>query len=487
MSTHAMKILTHLLTAAIGVTFAGAVAGAATAAASTAAANTAAPTPVAATNAVSATGTASAAGTAGGPAGPQAPAAPAADASATPAQKLAQRGAYLARVGDCIACHSAPGKPAFAGGLPIDSGHGIIYSTNITPDKQQGIGNYTEQQFGDAMRKGVRADGTHLYPAMPYTSYAKVSDDDIKALFTYFQTSVKASAYAPPESKMGFPFNQRWGMVFWNFFFADDKPFKPQPGWSAQVRNGAYLVEGLGHCSTCHTARGVALNEKASNSGSAKFLAGGELNDWPVPSLRGLPRWDQAAIVDYLQTGRNKNSAVAGEMTAVVAHSTSHMTASDLNDIAVYLKTLSPAPVRSADVKPQGRDATVKKLSAASNLTLGERLYLDNCSACHFVTGKGATRVFPELDGASVINAENPTALLSVILEGARTPSTDKAPSVLVMPGFGKRLDDSEAAALATFLRQGWGNTAGAVSERDVGKVRAKLNDAKKQTAALEK
>nr|WP_315397933.1 cytochrome c [uncultured Duganella sp.] len=445
MSTHPMKTLTLLLSAAIGVAGAG---------------HAAADAPTATT----------------APAATQ-PAAKAAMPAAPPpaGQTLAQRGAYLARVGDCIACHSAPGKPAFAGGLPIDSGHGIIYSTNITPDKQHGIGAYSEQQFADAVRKGVRADGTHLYPAMPYTSYAKVNDKDIKALYAYFQTAVKADAYVPPASTMGFPFNQRWGMALWNFFFADGKPFKPQPGWSAQVRNGAYLVEGLGHCSSCHTPRGFAINEKASNSGEAKFLAGGELNDWPVPSLRGLPRWDQAAIVDYLQTGRNKNSAVAGEMTAVVQHSTSHMTAADLNDIAAYLKALPPASAAGAAVKAQGRDATVKKLSAAVNLTLGERLYLDNCSACHFVTGKGATRVFPELDGATVINADNPTALIGVMLHGARTPSTDKAPSVLVMPGFGKRLSDSEAAALATFLRQGWGNTAGAVSERDVAKVRTRL------------
>lgn len=396
-------------------------------------------------------------------------------ATTAPGETLAQRGAYLARAGDCIACHSAPGKPAFAGGLAIDSGHGIIYSTNITPDKQHGIGKYTEQQFADAVRKGVRADGTHLYPAMPYTSYAKVSDQDIKALYAYFQGSVKPAAYAPPASQMSFPFNLRWGMAFWNYFFADDKPFKAQPGWSAQVRNGAYLVEGLGHCSSCHTPRGFAMNEKAGDSSSPKFLAGGELNDWPVPSLRGMPHWSQAAIVDYLQTGRNKNSAVAGEMTAVVEHSTSHLSQGDLNDIAAYLKALPPAPARGAAVKAQGHDATVKKLSAAVGLTLGERLYLDNCAACHFVTGKGATRVFPELDGATVVNAENPTALLHVMLAGARTPSTDKAPSVLVMPGFGKRLSDGEAAALATFVRQGWGNTAAAVSEKDVAKVRARL------------
>ncbi|MPQ56823.1 c-type cytochrome [Duganella sp. FT27W] len=396
-------------------------------------------------------------------------------AHAAPAETLVQRGAYLARAGDCIACHSAPGKPAFAGGLAIDSGHGIIYSTNITPDKQHGIGAYTEQQFADAVRKGVKPDGTHLYPAMPYTSYAKVNDADIKALYAYFQAGVKPSAYAPPATNMDFPFNLRWGMGVWNFMFASDQPFKAQPGWSAQVRNGAYLVEGLGHCSSCHTPRGFAMNEKASDSSEAKFLAGGDLNGWPVPSLRGLPRWNEAAIVDYLQTGRNTTSAVAGEMTAVVEHSTAHLNDTDLHAIAAYLKTLPPAAPRTATVQAQGVAATAKKLTAATNLTLGERLYLDNCAACHFVTGKGAARVFPVLDGATVANADSPAALIHVIMQGARTPSTDKAPSILVMPGFGKRLDDREVAALASFVRQGWSNTGAPVTEREVAKVRAKV------------
>jgi mono/diheme cytochrome c family protein len=397
-------------------------------------------------------------------------------AQAAPDQALIQRGEYLARAGDCIACHSAAGKPAFAGGLAIDSGHGIIYSTNITPDKQKGIGAWTEQQFADAVRKGVKPDGTHLYPAMPYTSYAKVNDADIKALYAFFQSGVKPSTYAPPATSMNFPFNMRWGMGVWNYFFADTKPFVAQTGWSDKVTKGAYLVEGLGHCSSCHTPRGFAMNEKASNSGQDKFLAGGELNDWPVPSLRGLPRWSETQIVDYLQTGRNNGAAVAGEMTAVVEHSTAHLKDDDLQAIAAYLKQLPPAPPRGPAVKPQGKEETARKLTAAVNLTLGERLYLDNCAACHFVNGKGASRVFPELDGATVINADNPTALVNVILHGARTPSTDKAPSILVMPGFSRRLSDSEAASLATFLRQGWTNSADSVSERDVAKIRAKAH-----------
>jgi mono/diheme cytochrome c family protein len=396
-------------------------------------------------------------------------------AQAATDQALVRRGEYLARAGDCMACHSAAGKPAFAGGLAIDSGHGIIYSTNITPDKKLGIGNYTEKQFADAVRKGMRADGTHLYPAMPYPSYAKVSDDDMHALYAYFMAGVKPVAAATPATSMSFPFNIRWGMGLWNYFFTSDQPFKAQTGWSGQVTRGAYLVEGLGHCGSCHTPRGVAMNEKALDSASSSFLAGGELNGWPVPSLRGMPRWNEQDIVDYLQTGRNKGASVAGEMTAVVQHSTSHLQEQDLKAIAAYLKPLSPAPLPKSGVKPQGAQATVKKLSAAVNLSLGERLYLDNCAACHFVTGKGATRIFPELDGATVVNAGSPAALINVILAGARTPSTDKAPSILVMPGFGHRLSDSEAAELATFVRQGWGNHAEAVSERDVAKVRGKL------------
>nr|WP_315591473.1 cytochrome c [uncultured Cupriavidus sp.] len=388
---------------------------------------------------------------------------------------LVLRGAYLARVGDCMACHSAPGKPEYSGGLAIDSGHGTIYSTNITPDKQHGIGNYTEKQFADAVRKGVRADGTHLYPAMPYPNYAKVTDADIHALYTFFMSGVKASNAVPPETSMDFPFNLRWGMAVWNYVFASGKPFQPQAKWTDQVRLGAYLVEGLGHCSSCHTPRGVAMNEKADSSAEAQYLAGGELNGWPVPSLRGMPHWTNQDIVDYLLTGRNRTAAVAGEMTQVVAHSTSHMRSADLDAIAAYLKSLSPVPATSAAVKPQGTEATIRKLTAAKGLTLGERLYLDNCAACHFVTGKGATRVFPQLDGATVVNATSPAALVNVILAGAATPSTAKAPSVLVMPGFAHRMNDAEVAALASFLRQGWSNRAAAVSERNVKAMRSTL------------
>lgn len=389
-------------------------------------------------------------------------------------QALLIKGEYLSRIGDCMACHSVPGRPAYSGGLPIDSSVGTIYSTNITPDKQHGIGNYSETDFANAVRQGVLPDGTHLYPAMPYPAYAKISDEDIRALYTYFMKGVSPSAMQAPSTSLSFPFNQRWGMALWNMIFTSDAPFQPAPGWSPQVLRGAYLVESLGHCGSCHTARGFAMNEKGLSSADASFLAGGDLNGWLAPSLRGM-KWTTQDIVDYLSTGRNRFASVGGEMTSVVANSTSHLTDDDLASIAAYLKTLSPAPTAARSASPKGSDATIAKLTSAKDLTLGERLYLDNCAACHFVNGKGAPRVFPQLDGASLVNAENPTGLIHTILAGAQTPSTDRAPSILPMPGFARRLSNSEVAELATFLRGAWNNQAPAVTTEDVADVRENL------------
>jgi mono/diheme cytochrome c family protein len=390
---------------------------------------------------------------------------------------LIQHGEYLARAGDCMACHSAAGRKPFSGGLAIESGLGTIYSTNITPSTRAGIGNYTEAQFADALRKGVRADGTHLYPAMPYPSYAELTDADVHALYVYFMKGVAPSDDPAPLTKLSFPFNQRWGMALWNWAFVPGRPFVAPEGSNAEVQRGAYLVEGLGHCGSCHTPRGIAMNEKAFDGSDARYLAGGSLNGWSVPPLRGIAKWSRADIVDYLQMGRNSKASVAGEMTSVVYNSTSHLNDADLNAIAAYLQSLGGTATLSPTLSaaPSAASETAAHLTAAKDLTLGERLYLDNCSACHFVHGGGAPRVFPRLDGASVVNAKNPDALLHVMLAGAKTPSTAKAPSVLPMPGFAARLNDDEVAALATFVRSGWSNRASAVDAGEVRKVRATL------------
>ncbi|PYG46755.1 mono/diheme cytochrome c family protein [Pantoea sp. AG1095] len=388
--------------------------------------------------------------------------------------QLIKQGEYLSRLGDCMACHTVSGKGDYAGGLAIESNLGTIYSTNITPDKEHGIGNYSEQQFSDAVRKGVLPDGSRLYPAMPYPDYAKISDADMHALYVYFMKGVKPSSEQPPETDLSFPFSQRWGMRFWNWAFTSDKPFQPIGGASEEVNRGAYIVESLGHCGSCHTPRGLGMNEKALDSGDDQFLAGGSLNSWDVPSLRGLPRWSEQEIVDYLQTGRNDKAAVGGEMKSVIEHSSSHMTDADLKAIAAYLKFLGGNPPLQA-YNVQKQQATEAKLTAAKGLSEGERLYIDNCGACHFVTGKGAPGIFPELDQATIVNARDPSGLIHTILAGAQQPSTEKAPSTLAMPGFAKRLDDDQVAKLATFIRQGWSNSAPAVTKDQVAEVRKTL------------
>lgn len=410
-----------------------------------------------------------------------------------PDATLIAKGAYLARAGDCVACHTAPGGAPFAGGLGLDSDLGRIFSTNITPDKEHGIGAYSEAQFAVALRDGVRADGGHLYPAMPYTAYRKVTDADIHALYAYFMKAVAPVPTAAPKTALGFPFNQRWGMALWNLAFADKGTFQPDPAAAAEVNRGAYLVEGLGHCGSCHTPRGLGMQEKGYDARSDHFLTGGDLDGRAVPSLRtataaskGISRWSLDEIADYLGSGRNAHASVGGEMTSVVENSLAHLSDADLHAIAAYLKTIGSLapPTASPAADADKAKATTAKLTAAVSLTGGERLYLDNCGACHFVTGAGAARIFPALDGSSLVNADNPTGLLATILGGAATPSTERSPSVLPMPGFAKRLSDEEVATLATFLRSAWSNRATAVTAAQVTAVRAKLSPAVTAQAA---
>ncbi|WP_462402498.1 c-type cytochrome [Pseudomonas sp. Marseille-QA0332] len=393
--------------------------------------------------------------------------------------QLIDKGAYLARAGDCVACHTSHdgGKP-FAGGLGIASPIGTIYATNITPDADTGIGGWSYGQFERALRRGIGHDGSALYPAMPFPSYARVSDEDIQALYAYFMHGVEPVKQANKANDIPWPLSIRWPLAYWRALFSptpEALAAGQQAGGDAQLARGAYLVQGLGHCGSCHTPRALTMQEEGLDEQDGDYLAGAELNGWSVPALRGMPHWTEEEIVEYLGSGRNAKASVAGEMTDVVANSTSHMSDEDLQAIAAYLKSIDghARPYRHEASRSQ---ATTAKLTAAKDLDLGQRLYLDNCNACHFVSGEGASQIFPRLDGATVVNAENPTALIHLILAGASTPSTERAPSVLPMPGFAWRLSDAEVAELASFLRQGWSNQASAVTAEQVAQVRATLD-----------
>lgn len=402
-------------------------------------------------------------------AGTQAPAAN------DPQAQLVRQGEYLARAADCAACHTAPkGKP-FAGGLPIASPIGTIYSTNITPDKDTGIGNYSLEDFDKAVRHGVAKNGDTLYPAMPYTSYAKVRPADVKALYAYFMSGVQPVAQANKAADIPWPMSMRWPLSIWRKMFAPAVVADAASTDNDPISRGRYLVEGLGHCSACHTPRGFALQEKALTDDSTAFLSGGVVDNFLAKNLRGdvtdgLGNWSEGDITAFLKGGRNDHSAAFGGMTDVVQHSTQYMNDDDLTAIAKYLTTLKPV---DPNAKALAYDDTVAKaLRTGTDKSNGALTFLDNCAACHRSTGKGYTQTFPTLALSSTVNSADPTSLIHIVLRGGQMPWTKSAPTQYAMPGFDDRLTDQDVADVLTFVRSSWGNKAPAVTAAQVAKVR---------------
>ena len=389
------------------------------------------------------------------------------------------QGEYVMRLADCAACHTAEGGKPFAGGRPIESPLGTIWSSNITPDPDHGIGQYTLDEVRAALVDGIRQDGRHLYPAMPYENYRKLSEEDIRALYAYFMHEVPPVPVSPPATDLTFPFDQRWGLRLWNWVALGEAGDHPHMG-DPLLDRGAYLVEGPGHCGACHSPRNLVMAQDGLRAGDPGFLTGGELDGWSVPPLTGpgsaVAGWSTDDMKLFFATGRNAHAAVLGEMSLVIDESTQYWTEGDLNALAAYLQHLNPAPAAPRS-DPAAVDRTAAMLTAATDLSEGARLYLDNCNACHFANGKGADEVFPELAGSSLVNAPKPTGLIDVILRGSTLPSTGLRPYRLRMPGFGNRLSDAEVAELATFVRSAWGNTGGAVDAAQVAAHREKLTE----------
>ncbi len=381
---------------------------------------------------------------------------------------------YVMRTADCAACHTAEDGDRFAGGRPIESPMGTIYSSNITPDPVTGIGNYTLDQFRSVLYDGMRADGAHLYPAMPYANYRRLTEEDVRALYAYFMDQVEPVSNEVPETNLAFPFDQRWGIRAWKWVALGDAGFTP-PFDDDQLNRGAYLVEGPGHCGACHSRRNTFFAQAGYAAEDDAFLSGGVIAGWTAPDLRGArsapQEWSREDLVAFLGSGRNSHAAVTGEMTLVIAESLQYLTNEDMEAVAAYLRHIGldgPASGSPPEREPETGDAEAILIAAEPGLDLGPRLYLDNCNACHFANGMGADEVFPELDGNSLVTADKSTGLISMILYGAALPSTAERPARLRMPGFGDRLSDDEVATLATFVRQAWSNRAGAVSSAEV-------------------
>ncbi|MGB9096098.1 c-type cytochrome [Erwinia sp.] len=398
-----------------------------------------------------------------------------ASASVSAAESPISKGHYLAQAGDCAACHTSAGSADFAGGLKMVTPVGAIYSTNITPDKETGIGDYTYDDFAKAVRGGVAKDGHQLYPAMPYTSFSKISDEDMHALYDYFMQEVPAIKQADRDSDIPWPLNMRWPLIVWNWAFQDEKQYQPDSSQSAEWNRGAYLIQGLEHCGTCHTPRGIGFQEKALDQKEAAYLTGGTLEGWHAPDLTGnvksgIGSWSQQEIVSFLQTGWTANSAAFGSMTDVIEHSTQHLSDEDVKAMAVYLKSLKSSDPQA--VAPKEDESTKVALVKGDMSKPGAQLYMDNCAACHRTDGKGYSKTFPALAHNPALLSDDPASLISIVLRGGKAAVTHKAVTGLTMPDFGWRLDDQQVADLSTFVRSSWGNSAPAVKAEQVKALR---------------
>lgn len=389
--------------------------------------------------------------------------------------QLITKGEYLARAGDCTACHTAPGERPFAGGLAMQTPMGTVYSTNITPDKNTGIGDYSYGDFERAVRRGVRPDGAPLYPAMPYASYVVVSDNDIQALYAYFMSSVEAVGQNNRPTTIPWPLGMRWPLAWWQLLFAQPRRFVTDPLLNADQQRGAYLVEGLAHCGACHTPRGIAFQEEVVRDvDGGTYLSGSVLEGWYAKNLRkestGLASWTEDQVVDFLRTGRTKRTAAFGSMADVVAHSTQYLSEYDLRGMARYLKQLPARENRSKAWVPK-EDTTTAKLRAGDYSEPGATRYVEYCAVCHRLDGRGAPRVFPALAGNSIVFADDPSSLIQVTLAGGAMAKTAHDRMAFVMPGF-DQLRNREVAEILTFIRNGWGNHGTEVRDSDVARMR---------------
>ena len=354
------------------------------------------------------------------------------------------RGAYLARAGDCVSCHTAPGAAPYAGGYRLDTPFGYLLAPNITPDSATGIGRWSADDFYRALHQGVNRNGQDMYPAMPFDFYTRITREDSDALFAYLR-SLPAVNHAVVINHLRFPFNQRWSMAVWRELYFSEGSYKSDPAKSAAWNRGAYLVEGLGHCSACHSPRNALGGIEKD-----KAFTGATIDGWFALNLSselhtGLGSWTAEQIATYLKTGAVAGKTTAlGPMALVVKNSTSYMSDADLMAMATYLKDIPP-------------DSTLRQGKPAPDptRTAGATLYLDHCAGCHQAGGRGMPGVFPPLAGNGVVLASDPADILKVVLNGV--PAQGK---YVPMPPFASQLNDQQIADLANYVRSSWGNAA---------------------------
>jgi mono/diheme cytochrome c family protein len=375
----------------------------------------------------------------------------------------AARGKYLAILGDCAGCHTRPNGESFAGGLGFNADFGTVYSTNITPDPDTGIGKWSEADFYRALHEGIAPGGRHLYPAFPYVYFSRVTRQDTDDLFAYLK-SLKPVHRKPTPNRLIFPVNLRFGLVFWNWLYFDRTPPKIPVGASAEWKRGEYIVNGLGHCAACHTPKTVLFGDETD-----KPLTGGVVDHWFANNLtggkpEGLGAWSHAELVQFLATGINRHATAAGSMLEKVVSSTSRMSREDRAAIATYLKSLPPHKLAASETPRR------------EQMERGRGLYLAHCQQCHGPEGEARGRAtgYPSLAGDTLVMGRDPTTVLRIILTGGTAPKTPGRPPVKPMPGFG-HLDDGMIADMASYIRNAWGNRAPPVDASQVHALRRGL------------
>ena len=378
-------------------------------------------------------------------------------------KQLIERGKYLARAADCVACHSVEGGAEYAGGLPLESPFGTIYGTNITPDKQYGIGEYSADDFYRAVAEGERRDGSKLYPAMPYTSYHLLKREDSDAIYAYLM-SLEPIAKPSPQTSLSFPFNVRFGLSFWNMLYKSRVQMLPAEGKSETWQRGQYLVEALGHCGECHTPRNAlgALQQD-------QRLQGGVLLGYEAPSLlaedlaeRG---WSTDDLATFLKHGISAQGSMFNEMYPVLHHSTQYLPLDDHKAMATYLL---------GDQPPEARKVTAVALDQLDeSAQQGRQHYLNLCAGCHGVAGEGVPHVAVAMDGNTTLRLNEARNLLRVIDDGIKEQQFTGFERMQPMPGFSDKLDDGQMRDLLHYLRQTWGGQNAELSPQQVSQLRS--------------
>lgn len=385
--------------------------------------------------------------------------------AATPDTAAVERGRYVATAGNCVSCHTRANGPAYAGGVAFETPMGVIYSTNITPDDETGIGRWSAEDFRRAMHEGVAPGGRRLFPAFPFTSFTKVSDADIADLYAFLRTLKRERA---PEFDNGVLFSMRWPMAVWNGMQFQPGRFEPRADRTPAWNRGAYLVEGLLHCGACHSPRNWMLAERSDSPLQGGVLradvGNGSTRTWSAVDLtsgdRGLSSWSEQDLVRYLQRGVSPKAGTFGPMNEVILNSTRFLRPDDLAAVAAYVKSIHKDPPPAPN------------LVAAGEAALGGAIYKDRCAKCHGPAGRGSLFSGPPLAGSAIVQSDDASSLINVILHGPKLAPDVSYGQWETMGDYADRLDDAQIATLINYLRGTWGNRAPSVDESHVRRQR---------------